>query len=241
MCRDILEQAGPSSGAKGSKKKQNPQKASPGKALFDKASAILGYDLAGVCLNGPEERLTSTAVSQPAVLVASLAALEDFKARRPEVWATVGHMAGFSLGEYTALVAAGALSFEDGVKLVKTRAEAMQAASEKCPGTMGSIVGLEDADLNAIVAEVLAENPGAVLQVANLLFPKGRVISGHHSAVDAALAKATAKNALKAQRLVVGGAFHTSCMADAQEAVKKALEGVTLTLPPNVLVYSNVT
>jgi [acyl-carrier-protein] S-malonyltransferase len=220
MARDVIEKGG------------------AGKKLFDRASAVLGYDLAALCLEGPADRLTATEFSQPAVMVSALAALEELKQTRPDVMQGIGHMAGFSLGEITALVAGEAISFEDGLRIVKARAEAMNEASQKNPGGMGSIVGLADDALKAVVEAARAE-AGGVLEVANYLFPKGRVVSGDHKAVDLALKKAEPK-AMKCQKLVVGGAFHTSHMQAAKEAVAKVLETVTIQSPKFAL-YSNVT
>jgi [acyl-carrier-protein] S-malonyltransferase len=171
-------------------------------------------------------------------MVSALAALEELKQTRPDVMQGIGHMAGFSLGEITALVAGEAISFEDGLRIVKARAEAMNEASQKNPGGMGSIVGLADDALKAVVEAARAE-AGGVLEVANYLFPKGRVVSGDHKAVDLALKKAEPK-AMKCQKLVVGGAFHTSHMQAAKEAVAKVLETVTIQSPKFAL-YSNVT
>jgi len=216
------------------------EKGGVGKALFDRASAVLGYDLANLCLEGPEAQLNATSCSQPAVMVSSLAALEELKAEKPDLMATIGHVAGFSLGEITALVAAGALSFEDGLRVVKARAEAMQRSCELNPGGMGSITGLADEALAELIAEAVAET-GGPLQVANYLFPEGRVVSGSLPAVDAVCAKAKTKGASGATRLVVAGAFHTSFMAPAKEAVATTLAAVPVTLPAGRLLYSNVT
>eukprot|EP00667_Euglena_gracilis_P008602 EG_transcript_8716 len=209
-----------------------------GKALFARASAILGYDLAQLCLEGPADKLTSTAYSQPAVMVSSLAALAELKERHPALMQEVGHVAGFSLGEITALVAAELISFEDGLKLVKLRAEAMQVASEQHPGGMGSITGLKDDVLAEVVKEAQAET-GGVLAVANYLFEKGRVVSGDHAAVELACKKASAKGAISAKKLPVGGAFHTSHMALAKDAIAKALNSIEIKAPTRAL-YSNV-
>src|SRR5919107_1722512 len=116
-------------------------------ALFQQASAALGYDLLDVCVNGPAERLNATDVSQPAIFVASLAALEHLRATQPDALSNVTATAGLSLGEYTALVFAGALSFEDGLKVVKARGEAMQAAAVATPSGMVAVLGLEAAEV----------------------------------------------------------------------------------------------
>src|SRR5262249_415928 len=111
--------------------------------LFDEATQLLGYDLADVCFNGPAERLNSTAVSQPAIFVTSLAALESLRATQPDVVSSCAGAAGLSLGEYTALVLAGAMSFRDGLRVVQKRGEAMQAASDARPSAMIAVVGAD--------------------------------------------------------------------------------------------------
>ena len=112
------------------------------KALFDRASAVLGYDLLAVCTDGPAERLNATDVSQPAIFVASLAALEQLKATQPDLLNGVTATAGLSLGEYTALVFAGVMTFDDALRVVKARGSAMQAAAEATPGGMVAVLGL---------------------------------------------------------------------------------------------------
>src|SRR3954468_20162571 len=123
------------------------------KALFDQASQTLGYDLLDVCTNGPAERLNATDVSQPAIFVASLAALEQLKATQPDALNDVVAAAGLSLGEYTALVFAGAMSFADGLKVVKARGEAMQAAAVATPSGMVAVIGLDVPAVEALAAE----------------------------------------------------------------------------------------
>src|SRR5205814_2663706 len=135
------------------------------RALFDDARSVLGYDLADVCLNGPNAKLNSTAVSQPAIFVASLAALEVLKAADPAAVADCTATAGLSLGEYTALVFAGATSFADGLRLVQKRGAAMQAAADATPSGMVSIIGADRAQ----VEEMVATASGAgFIQIANL-------------------------------------------------------------------------
>jgi len=216
------------------------EKNGPGKALFDRASAVLGYDLADLCLNGPADKLNSTACAQPAVMVSSLAALEELKTEQPDLMGTIGHVAGFSLGEITALVAAGALSFEDGLTVVKTRAEAMQVSCDQNPGGMASITGLDDDKITEMIAAA-NEATGGPLQVANYLFAGGRVISGSHPAVDKACEIATEMGAGGATKLPVAGAFHTALMNPAKEAVAEVLANVEMTKPDSISLYSNVT
>src|SRR5947199_6481023 len=147
--------------------------------LFDEAAEILGYDLAEVCANGPVERLNATVVSQPAIFVTSLAALESLRTSDASLVQQCSAAAGLSLGEYTALVFAGALSFRDGLGVVQRRGEAMQAASDVTPSGMLSILGLEQ----PVVEELCASaRQFGVMQVANLLCPGNIVVSGHQAA-----------------------------------------------------------
>ena len=153
--------------------------------LYDVASEILGMDLAGLCFEGPEDQLNSTVVSQPALFVTSLAALEMVKAEQPDVLADVIMTAGLSLGEYTALVFSGALSFEDALRVVKRRGEAMQAAADKTPSGMVSILLLErDAVLSICDA---ATEAGGQLSIANYLCPGNLVVSGTKDACERAV------------------------------------------------------
>jgi [acyl-carrier-protein] S-malonyltransferase len=203
--------------------------------LFDEAAEVLGYDLAAVCANGPAERLNATAVSQPAIFVASLAALESLRQTDPAAVAGVGAAAGLSLGEYTALVFAGALSFRDGLGVVRRRGEAMQAASDATPSGMVSILGPDAAE----VAELCAKARSAgTLEVANLLCPGNTVVSGSQAAC-AAVERLAEEAGARTIRLAVAGAFHTTIMKPADEALAAALAEVELR-PPRVPVWSNV-
>lgn len=205
------------------------------RALFDEAREILGYDLAEVCLNGPVERLNSTVVSQPAIFVGSLTALEVLKASDPAAIDSCVATAGLSLGEYTSLVFAGAMSFRDGLKLVQQRGEAMQAAADATPSGMVSILLLEKPQVEEIVAAASGEG---YLQIANLLCPGNIVLSGDRKAVDAAKKLAEEKGA-KTVALAVAGAFHTPLMKPADERLAGALDGVDLK-SPRIPVWSNV-
>ncbi len=205
------------------------------KALFDEAADALGYDLLSVCVNGPAERLNATDVSQPAIFVASLAALEQLKATEPTALASVTDTAGLSLGEYTALVFAGALSFRDGLRVVQARGRAMQAAAEATPSGMVSIIGPVVSEVEALVTE--ARSAGTI-EVANLLCPGNTVVSGAAAAIDAVCRLAEAKG-LRTVRLAVAGAFHTDLMKPADERLAEALAAVELK-SPRVPVWSNV-
>lgn len=204
-------------------------------ALFDRAAQILGYDIAGVCFAGPKERLDSTAVSQPAIFVASLAALEVLKSQQPEVVAGAELTAGLSLGEYTALVFAGALSFEDGLRVVQQRGEAMQAAADATPSGMVSILMLERPQVEAICEQAREAGP---LWVANYLCPGNIVLSGSKAGCARALELAEQAGG-KTAVLAVAGAFHTQIMRPADMRLAEALAHCALG-SPRIPVYSNV-
>ena len=203
--------------------------------LFDRAKDVLGYDLLRLCSFGPEEKLTATDVSQPAIFVASLAALEKLRAESPEVVQSCTHTAGLSLGEYTALAFAEAFTFEEGLQLVQKRGQAMQAAAQATPSSMASILLMEVPQVEAICNQ--ASSKGLV-QVANLLCPGNTVISGDVAAVDEAVQMAEAAGA-KVVRLSVAGAFHTRLMKPADEQLATALASVELQ-QPRIPVWSNV-
>jgi [acyl-carrier-protein] S-malonyltransferase len=205
------------------------------RALYGEAAAVLGYDLADVCFNGPKERLDSTVVSQPALFVTSLAALEALKAQDPQAAADCTATAGLSLGEYTALVFAGAMTFADALRVVKARGEAMQAASDARPGGMVAVLGLEPPAVEELCA---AARGNDVLQIANLLCPGNVVVSGSRAACEAVEKLAEAKGG-RTVRLAVAGAFHTDLMKPADEKLAAALAGVTMHTP-RVPVWSNV-
>ncbi|KAI7846366.1 hypothetical protein COHA_000078 [Chlorella ohadii] len=222
------------------------------KKMLETAKQVLGYDLLELCNEGPKEKLDNTVYSQPALFVAGLAAAERLRAQNPGAVDGCAACAGLSLGEYSALVFGGALSFEDGLKaskrlgrwllaVVKVRAESMAAAAQQGkPHGMLSVVGLSDADLEAICASVRAATPGAVCQLANFLFPQGRVVSGHKDALEEVQRQATAKGALKAVPVAVSGAFHTELMQPARDALTEVLASVTIN-EPRIPIYSNVT
>ncbi|HVL12661.1 MAG TPA: acyltransferase domain-containing protein, partial [Gemmata sp.] len=196
----------------------------------------LGYDLLGVCAHGPADRLNATDVSQPAIFVASLAALEQLKATEPDALAGVVATAGLSLGEYTALVYAGAMSFDDGLKVVQARGCAMQAAAEATPSGMVSVLGVEIPEIEALVAE--ARDAGT-LEIANYRCPGNTVVSGALPAIERVEQIAAQKGGIRTIRLAVAGAFHTNLMKPADEKLAEALAGATIN-PPAVPVWSNV-
>jgi [acyl-carrier-protein] S-malonyltransferase len=206
------------------------------KALFDRASAMLEYDLLEVCSTGPADRLNSTVVSQPAIFVSSLAALERLKQAEPDAEASCVATAGLSLGEYTALVFAGALTFDDGLRLVKRRGEAMQAAADAVPSGMVSVLGLDQSQVEALCAS--ARSAG-LIEIANLLCPSNIVVSGVNAACAEVERLAPDAGAMKTIRLAVAGAFHTALMKPADET----LAGVLASMPfatPRVPVWANV-
>jgi len=203
--------------------------------LFDEAAQILGYDLADICFNGPAEKLNSTVISQPALFVASLTALESLKISEPATVEACAATAGLSLGEYTALVFAGAMSFADGLRLVQKRGEAMQAASDATPSGMFSVIGLDQAKVEEICA---AGRAHGTLEIANLLCPGNTVLSGSMAACDA-VEKLAAEMGSRAIRLAVAGAFHTNLMKPADEKLATALADITLQTP-RIPVWSNV-
>jgi [acyl-carrier-protein] S-malonyltransferase len=205
------------------------------RALFEEAAQVLGYDLAEVCANGPAEKLNSTVISQPAIFVASLAALESLRADIPDVIDQCKATAGLSLGEYTALVFAGALSFRDGLRVVKQRGEAMQAAADATPSGMLSVLGLEQPKVEELCA---AARQNETLEVANILCPGNIAISGTKTACENAVRVAEQMGA-RTIPLAVAGAFHTSLMKPADQALAAALSEVTIQAP-RVPVWSNV-
>jgi [acyl-carrier-protein] S-malonyltransferase len=204
--------------------------------LFTEASELLDYDLLDVCVNGPAERLNSTVVSQPALFVASLAALESLKQSNPQVLDECVAAAGLSLGEFTALTFAGALTFAEGLRLVKRRGEAMQTAADLTPGGMVSVLLLEQAKVEELCA---AARQNEILQIANFLCPGNYAVSGHRSACDRLEALA-AEAGGRTVRLAVAGAFHTPLMKPADEAMADVFASVPLAAP-RLPVWSNVT
>ncbi len=206
------------------------------RAAFDRASEILGYDLADVCGNGPEERLNSTVVSQPAIFVASWAALEQLRQEKSELVGACQAAAGLSLGEYTALAFAGAMSFDDTLRVVKVRGEAMQAAADSTPSGMASILGLDRVQIEKLCTEVRGHGR---IWVANLLGPGNIVVSGERSAVAAIKPLAEAAGASRVIPLAVAGAFHTDIMRPADEKLAAVLANAEIK-PPRLPVVSNV-
>lgn len=203
--------------------------------LFAQANRILGYDLAQLCFEGPSEELDTTVISQPALFVCSLAALEKLKAESPDVVARCEMAAGLSLGEYTALVFAGAMTFEDGLQVVRQRGQAMQDAANATPSGMASILMLDQDKVRAIRDEARA---AGTLEIANFLCPGNLVISGDNTALEKGIELAEAAGG-RVVPLAVAGAFHTSLMKPADERLQQALAGVRMQTP-RIPVISNV-
>ncbi|QDT69948.1 Malonyl CoA-acyl carrier protein transacylase [Planctomycetes bacterium MalM25] len=206
------------------------------KELFDRATEQLGFDLLKLCAEGPAEQLDATVNSQPALYVASLAALERLKQDDPAVVDSCIAAAGLSLGEYTALCFAGALSFEDGLRVVAERGAAMQDAAEASPSGMVSVLGLEVPQVEELCEQARGEE---TLQVANLLCPGNTVVSGSNAACERIAEAAEAAGAMKVVPLAVAGAFHTPLMQPAVERLSAVLGEVELK-SPRVPVVSNV-
>jgi len=205
---------------------------SPGaRAWFDRANAVLGYDLASICFSGPEAELTKTEHAQPGIFLVSWAAFELLKERVPAL--SFQATAGLSLGEFTALTAAGAMSFEEGLKVVRQRGRFMQEACEATRGGMAAIIGLDEVPTRAVCAQA-----GVVL--ANLNCPGQIVISGATDKIAPACELAKAKGAKRALPLTVAGAYHSPLMASAQPKLEAELARVSLVLPA-VPVIANVT
>ena len=212
------------------------------KEMLAQAKSILGFDLIEICLNGPKESLDETKVAQPALLIAGLAAAAMYVGPSPSCYA------GLSLGEYAALISAGCMSFEDGMKVVKVRSESMDtcARAGSQPHGMLSVVGLSDQVLMKICSSALDEvkkkDPSrqVICQISNYLFPAGRVVSGHLECLLIVEQQAKAKGALKTLSLAVAGGFHTPLMEPARQSLVKALSAIEIR-PPLVPVVSNVT
>lgn len=202
------------------------------KELFDKADEILGFKITDIMFTGTDEQLKETKVTQPAVflhsVISALCLGDDF---------APAMVAGHSLGEFSALVASGALGFEDGLRLVAARANAMQKACEANPGTMAAIIGLSDEKVEEICAEV--SKNGKLVIPANYNCPGQLVISGDVEAVNEACEKLKEAGAKRALPLKVGGAFHSPLMQPAKDELQKAIENTTISAP-KCPVYQNV-
>jgi [acyl-carrier-protein] S-malonyltransferase len=206
------------------------------RALFDRAAEVLGYDLLKLCSEGPAAELDSTLHSQPALFVASLAALEQLKQSAPELVTRCAAAAGLSLGEYTALMFAGVMSFETGLRVVQERGRAMQAAADAASGGMVSVLGLDRTVVEALCSQAREDD---TLEVANLLCPGNIAVSGDLAACRRLAELATAAGAMKVIPLAVAGAFHTPLMQPAVDRFRTVLAEVPLDRP-RIPVISNV-
>ena len=205
------------------------------KRLYERAGDVLGYDLASLCFAGPAERLNTTVISQPALFVSSLAALEVLKAERPEVVESCSFAAGLSLGEYTALTFAEAMTFVEGLRVVKARGEAMQAAADSFPSGMVSALLLDREQVAKVCAEA---SVGGQMWIANYLCPGNTVLSGDKAACGRAVTLIEQANG-KPIPLAVAGAFHTPLMESACAKLSEALNNVVMRTP-RIPVVSNV-
>jgi [acyl-carrier-protein] S-malonyltransferase len=200
------------------------------KEMFDKANKILGFNITDLMFSGIDEDLKQTKVTQPAIFLHSVILAKTLGDKfKPEM------VAGHSLGEFSALVAAGAMAFEDGLKLVSARAQAMQKACEKTPSTMAAILGLDDEIVEKACAEI-----DDVVVCANYNSPGQLVISGSVTGIDKAIEKLTALGAKRAIKLPVGGAFHSPLMDPAKVELAAAIDSTVFNIPV-CPIYQNVT
>jgi len=199
--------------------------------LFGRANEVLGRDLQSICFNGPDDVLTKTDNAQPAIFLSSLACLEALKTQISEL--KFDATAGLSRGEFTALTAAGSVSFEDGLRMVQARGRFMQEACDATKGGMASVMGIDDASLEQVCRE-------ADVDIANLNCPGQTVISGDKDKIAKAIELAKTKGAKRAIPLVVAGAYHSRLMESAKVKVAAELAKLSMQLP-RVPVVSNVT
>lgn len=213
------------------------------KTMMAQANDILGYDLLELCLSGPDTKLEETRYCQPAMFVAGMAGIEKLRADRQEAAENFQIVAGLSLGEYTALCAAGVFTFEVGLRLVALRGQAMQEAAGMSKQAMLSVAGMDKPKLMDLCKQAAKkEGANAVCQIANELFPKGFACAGTEAAVHALKELVDDNGALQSKILKTSGAFHTSLMAPAKETLGNALdEALPNMKSPNVTVWMNVT
>ena len=208
---------------------------SQAKELFAQANDIVGYDLGQLCFDGPQDKLNATTVSQPAIFVVSAAMLDIINASpntvRPDI------TAGLSLGEYTALYAAGLIGFEDALRLVQKRGNAMQAAADNSDGSMVSVLGLDEVQVISLCEEA---SQGELLVAVNFNCPKQIVLSGATGACHRAADLAEQHGAMKTIPLSVAGAFHSEMMNPAAEELEKALADCPIQDPTEIKVIANI-
>ena len=207
------------------------------RAVFEKADDMLGFSLSSLCFEGPEAELNDTINTQAAVFVTSIAILEALKSAGFKI--RPSSVAGHSLGEYSAYVAAGVLSFEDGLRLVRERGRLMKKAGEINPGGMAAILKLDDATVAEICETVVAQGYG-ILQVANFNSPGQVVISGQPAAIDKGIELALAAKARRAIKLQVSIAAHSELMRVVEDEFRQAVDSTPLNLP-EIPIVANIT
>ncbi len=208
------------------------------KAIFDKANDIVGFDLAKICFEDPDEQLNTTSMSQPAIFTVSVAILEALRTNPATVDIKPDVTAGLSMGEYTALYAAGLMNFQDTLMLVSVRGKAMQASADAENGRMVAVIGLDEFKIKSLCAEA---GVGELLEPVNFNCPGQIVISGTKAACEKAVETAEKLGAIKAVLLDVAGAFHTKMMFPAAQALSAALSNTRIAEPKRVKVIANIT
>jgi len=206
--------------------------------LFEKANQIVGYDLRSICFNGPQEKLNSTTVSQPAIFVTSAVILDRLRSDPATSDIIPDVTAGLSMGEYTALYAAGAISFQDALVLVQKRGKAMQTAAEASKGSMVSVIGLDEEKVDQLCLQAVVQD--GFLMPVNFNCPGQIVISGDIDSCRIAADLAPQFGAIKAVILKVAGAFHTDLMTPAANLLKNALKIAEITQPSHVKIIANI-
>ncbi len=201
------------------------------RALIDRADRILGISLSSICFEGPEDELRQTRNTQPAIFLHSVVVARQLKHLKPAM------VAGHSLGEYSALVVAGAIEFDDALRLVRLRGELMQQAGQEQRGTMAAVVGIPPAGIDELCREA---STAGIVQAANFNSPGQTVISGSVEGVRKAMELARQKGAKLVKELVVSGAFHSPLMEGAREGLRKGLDQTTIN-DAAIPVYANVT
>ncbi len=207
------------------------------RTIFEKADKIVGFDLSKICFEGPAGELNTTTISQPAIFTASAAILEVFRTNPATADIKPDVTAGLSMGEYTALYAAGAMNFEDGLFLVKLRGKAMQAAADLMEGGMVAIIGLDEEKTRALCQEAAC---GELVEPVNFNCPGQIAVSGTKAACERAEKLAEKYGAMKAVRLEVAGAFHTEMMTPAAKGLAIALDDTQIAGPGNVKTIANI-
>ncbi|MCO5197783.1 MAG: ACP S-malonyltransferase [Anaerolineae bacterium] len=207
------------------------------RAVFDQADAILGFSLSRLCFDGPEDALTDTVNQQPALVACSIVAWQLIESQ--DAWPRADYVAGHSLGEFSALVAAGSISFADGLRLVRKRGELMKRAGEIAPGGMAALLGL-DADRAASICATAADKTGKPVQLANDNCPGQLVISGDVAALEEAMHHATTAGARKVVRLPISIAAHSELMAPVSAEFAAVVDSIPVNTP-NIPIIGNVT